>query len=72
MPAVLEIVHGCEDCSCAMYVWTSVYSHLLCREIQQLGRGWCWRAPKRVRIFVKQRNLVYEEWCIKRCLDEDR
>jgi len=32
---VLEIVHKCADCSSAMYGWTSVYSHLMCREIQR-------------------------------------
>ena len=30
---VLEIVHRCEDCSSTIYGWTSVYSHLTCREI---------------------------------------
>jgi hypothetical protein len=32
---VLEIVYRCEDCSSAIYLWTSVYSHLMCRKIEQ-------------------------------------
>jgi hypothetical protein len=35
--AVLEILHGCEDCSSAMYKWTNVYNHLICWKIQKLG-----------------------------------
>jgi len=30
------------------------------------------QAPKYIRVLVKQRNSVYERWCIKRWFDEDK
>jgi hypothetical protein len=35
---LLEIMYQCKDCTSAIYGWSSVYSHLMCRIIQQLSQ----------------------------------
>jgi hypothetical protein len=69
---VLEIVHRYEDCSSTIYGWTSVYWRFgKFNSLDKTPWGWRWRMPKRVGLLVKQCNLVYEKWCIKRWFDAD-
>ena len=42
---VLETVRRCDDCISATYSWTSVFSYLVCRKIQQLIRDCLRMAP---------------------------